>query len=128
MRDPKTIKRARRFRKAPTKTEDLLWQQLRGAKIGDAKFRRQADIGSLVVDFACLQAKLIVEVDGGIHNHPDVMRRDIERDDRLAKQGFRILRFSSTAIESDLGAVLTIIERAASGHAVHFEGLYNAHL
>jgi very-short-patch-repair endonuclease len=112
MRDPKTIKRARRFRKAPTRTEDLLWQQLRGGKIGDAKFRRQADIGSLVVDFACLQARLIIEVDGGIHNHPDVSRRDSERDDRLTKQGFRVLRFSASAIESDLGAVVAIIENA----------------
>jgi very-short-patch-repair endonuclease len=112
MRDPKTIKRARRFRKAPTRTEDLLWQQLRGGKIGDAKFRRQADIGSLVVDFSCLQAKLVVEVDGGIHNHPDVSRRDVERDRKLAEQGFHVLRFSTAAVESDLGAVLAIIENA----------------
>lgn len=112
MRDPKAIKRARRFRKEPTKTENLLWQRLRGEKLSGAKFRRQADIGSIIVDFACIQARLIVEVDGGVHNHPDVIRKDAVRDHALKMQGFTILRFSTAAIENDLEAVLTVIERA----------------
>ncbi len=114
MRDPKAIKRARRFRKEPTKTENLLWQRLRGEKLSVAKFRRQADIGSVVVDFACMQARLIVEVDGGVHNHPDVIRKDAIRDHALKAQGFSILRFSAAAIESDLETVLIVIERAFS--------------
>jgi very-short-patch-repair endonuclease len=114
MRDPKAIKRARRFRKEPTKTENLLWQRLRGEKLSGAKFRRQADIGSVVVDFACMQARLIVEVDGGVHNHPDVIRKDAIRDHALKAQGFSILRFSAAAIESDLETVLIVIERAFS--------------
>lgn len=117
MRDPRAIKRARRFRKEPTKTEDLLWQRVRGGKLAGAKFRRQADIGSLVVDFACLEAKLIVEVDGGIHTHPDVIRKDAARDDKLTAQGFRVLRFSTAAIESDLETVLIVIERAVQNPA-----------
>ena len=112
MRDQKAIKRARRFRQEPTKTEDILWQRLRAGKLGGAKFRRQADIGSMVMDFACMAALLVVEVDGGIHNHPAVARRDDARDGFLMRNGFQILRFSAAAIESDLESVLIVIERA----------------
>jgi uroporphyrinogen-III synthase len=129
MRDPKAIKRARRFRKEPTKTENLLWQRLRGGKLGGAKFRRQADIGSVVVDFACLQTKLVVEVDGGIHNHPDVIRKDSLRDHALKTQGFKVLRFSAAAIESDLETVLIVIERAFANPSVPLmQGPHHAHL
>jgi very-short-patch-repair endonuclease len=129
MRDPKAIKRARRFRKEPTKTESLLWQRLRGEKLAGAKFRRQADIGSVVVDFACIQARLIVEVDGGIHDHPDVIRKDTIRDHALKVQGFNILRFSAVAIESDLEAVLIAIERAVRrpSQAI-MQGHHHAHI
>jgi uroporphyrinogen-III synthase len=129
MRDPKAIKRARRFRKVPTKTEDILWHRLRGEKLTGAKFRRQADIGSLVVDFACLQVKLVVEVDGGIHNHPDVIPKDAARDRKLTAQGFRILRFSAAAIESDLETVLVVIDRAVqNSSAPIMRGPHYAHL
>jgi uroporphyrinogen-III synthase len=129
MRDPKAIKRARRFRKEPTKTENLLWQRLRGQKLAGAKFRRQADIGSVVVDFACLQAKLVVEVDGGIHNHPDVIRKDAIRDQALKAEGFKVLRFSTAAIESDLETVLIVIEHAVQhpSQAI-MQGLHHGHI
>jgi uroporphyrinogen-III synthase len=129
MRDPKAIKRARRFRKEPTKTENLLWQRLRGQKLAGAKFRRQADIGSVVVDFACLQAKLVVEVDGGIHNHPDVIRKDAIRDQALKAEGFKVLRFSTAAIESDLETVLIVIEHAVQhpSQAI-MQGPHHAHI
>ena len=127
MRDPKAIKRARRFRKEPSKTEDLLWQRVRGERLTGAKFRRQADSGSLVVDFACLEAKLIIEADGGIHNHPDVIRKDAERDQKLTAKGFRVLRFSVAAIESDLDTVLIVIERAVQNPSISImSGVHNA--
>ena len=99
--------RARRLRKAPTRMESRLWERLRQLPI---RFRRQAPIGPYVVDFACLKARLVVEVDGGIHDHPDVIMRDMDRDAWLIAQGFRVLRIPNLRVRNDLDAVVSEIE------------------
>jgi hypothetical protein len=58
---------ARQFRREPTVSEDILWQAIRGRKLDGRRFRRQQPIGIFVVDFICSSERLIVEVDGGIH-------------------------------------------------------------
>ncbi len=77
------------LRKQATDAEQVLWRRLRGKQLG-VKFRRQHPLSCYVIDFICLERKLVVEVDGGQHNG-SVM--DVERDRQLARSGFRVLRF-----------------------------------
>ena len=101
--------RARRLRKLPTRTEAKLWERLRKL---DIRIRRQAPIGPYVVDFACLRARLVIEVDGGVHNRTDVALRDLARDEWLAGEGYRVLRIDSRRIPDDLDAVVAEITHA----------------
>ena len=106
---PGGVQRAQRLRATPTHAEAKLWDRLRRLKI---RIRRQAPIGPYVVDFACLRAKLAIEVDGGIHQRTDIAVRDIERDAWLAGQGFRVIRIPNKRVEDDLDAVVTDIQKA----------------
>ena len=101
--------RARRLRRAPTFAEARLWERLRRL---DIRIRRQPPIGGYVVDFACLRAKLVIEVDGGIHDRTDVAFRDLERDAWLQSEGFRVLRIPNARIEQDIEAVVGEIQAA----------------
>ena len=101
--------RARRLRSAPTWTEAKLWDRLRHLPI---RIRRQAPIGPSVVDFTCLRARLVIEVDGGVHNRTDVALRDLKRDEWLASEGYRVLRIDSRRIPGDLDAVVAEITQA----------------
>jgi len=103
------IERARRLRSAPTWTERKLWERLRKL---DIRIRRQAPVGPYVVDFACLRAKLVIEVDGGVHNLTDVALRDLARDEWLAGEGFRVLRIPTRRVEEDVEAVMAEIIQA----------------
>lgn len=64
-------------------------------------FRRQAPIGSFIVDFACLSAKLLVEIDGGADLAPDVAVRDAERQAWLEGRGFKVMRFDNASVLAD---------------------------
>ena len=101
--------RARCLRTIPTWTEAKLWERLRKL---DIRVRRQAPIGPYVVDFACLRARLVIEVDGGVHNLTDVALRDLKRDAWLASEGYRVLRIDSRRIPGDLDAVVAEITNA----------------
>ncbi|MGH7027263.1 endonuclease domain-containing protein [Brevundimonas sp.] len=106
--------RARRLRSAPTWTEAKLWDHLRRLPI---RIRRQAPIGPYVVDFACLRARLVIEVDGGVHNRMDVALRDLKRDEWLASEGYRVLRIDTRRIPHDLDAVVAEITQAIRSKA-----------
>ncbi len=101
------------MRRAPTEGEGVLWHALRRGAVG-AHFRRQHVIGRFVVDFCCIAAKLIVEVDGGIHEKRT--DRDETRDDALSKRGYRVLRFSNDRVFEDLTGVLDAIRNALTGN------------
>lgn len=79
---------AKVLRREPTDAERVLWQRLRGEQFG-VTFRRQHPFLSFVLDFVCIERKLVIEVDGGQHGGP----RDARRDLALAKAGFTVLRF-----------------------------------
>ena len=102
-------RRARRLRADPTHAEAKLWERLRLLTI---RIRRQAPIGGYVVDFACLRAKLVIEVDGGVHERTDVALRDLERDTWLKSEGFRVIHIPNARVENDLDAVVTEVEAA----------------
>ena len=84
--------RARALRKNQTEAERKLWHTIRLRQLNGYKFRRQYPLGRYIVDFVCLEKKLIVELDGGHHGEDGQMEHDLERDQWLRSQGFRVLR------------------------------------
>jgi very-short-patch-repair endonuclease len=88
--------------------EVLLWEQLRKRPAG-LKFRRQFPIGQITVDFACLERRLVIEVDGEGHSFGDQPHRDAARDALLKREGFRILRIAARDVLRDIDAVLRFI-------------------
>jgi very-short-patch-repair endonuclease len=103
----KMVEIARQFRKEPTPSEAILWQALRGKKLDGIKFRRQQPIGSFVVDFYNSTYRLIVEVDGPIHDYQ--IEVDRSRQEVLEILGLNILRLKVDMIETDLTAALSLI-------------------
>ena len=101
------IERARGLRRNQTAAERLLWSKLRSRQLIGLKFRRQHPIGGYVADFVCVEARLLVELDGG--QHAVQKRRDAERDARLANMGYRTLRFWNNEIFENLEGVLAVI-------------------
>jgi very-short-patch-repair endonuclease len=102
------IGHARRLRRTLTLPEGLLWRELRKRKQG-FKFRRQHPAGPFVLDFACLEAKLAIEIDGQAHDRPNRAAYDKARDQWLAEQGFRTLRIPAREALADIEAVVTHI-------------------
>ena len=88
--------------------EVLLWQQLRRRPEG-LKFRRQFPVGKITVDFACLERRLIIEIDGEGHSYADQPRRDVARDAVLRREGFRVMRIAARDVLKDMDAVLRYI-------------------
>ena len=101
---------ARNLRTASTDAEHALWRHLRARRLAKLKFRRQFPISGYVVDFVCLEEKLIIELDGGQHN--DRQAEDSHRTMILQKNGFRVLRFWNGDVLKELEAVLAEILRA----------------
>lgn len=105
--------RAQHLRKNLTEAESRLWSALRNKQVRGLRFRRQAPIGSYIVDFVCFAEKLVIEVDGGQHARQRAY--DAERDAWLASEGFRILRFWKNEVLDNLEGVLTVITAALEG-------------
>jgi very-short-patch-repair endonuclease len=85
--------RAKQLRMNSTDAERLLWRVLRSRQLAGHKFRRQQPLGGFIVDFVCLEKRLVVEVDGGQHQEQKQAVYDAERTVWLERQGFRVLRF-----------------------------------
>lgn len=98
------------MRKNLTDAEKKLWRHLRLKNIGGNKFRRQQPIGKYIVDFVCLEKKLIVEVDGG--QHSEEITYDNERTAWLESEGYRILRFWNNEVLEDVEIVSEVILKA----------------
>ncbi|MCX7154872.1 MAG: endonuclease domain-containing protein [Rhodocyclales bacterium] len=96
----------RKLRNTMTDAETRLWQRLRGRKIAGCKFRRQHPFLDYVLDFVCLERRLIVEVDGGQHLESE---RDHLRDRRLQEAGFDVLRFWNNQVLQEMDAVVEVI-------------------
>ena len=96
--------RARQLRRNLTDAERRLWYRLRARRFLNQKFRRQVPIGPYVADFACMHARLIVEVDGGQHAERAI--EDRVRELFLNEQGFKTLRFWNNEVLGNLDGVL----------------------
>ena len=99
-------RRARVLRREQTEAERTLWSALRSRQLR-FKFRRQHPIPPYVADFACIEARLIVELDGGQHYDDDGLAKDRLRTDYLSRQGLEVLRFSNLEVLQNLDGVLT---------------------
>ena len=95
-----------------TNAEAILWRSLRGSKFRRLKFRRQVPIGKYVVDFLCIEHKLIVELDGAPHDHEKQKQHDARRDAELAARGYTVLRFPNDLIIGGGDIVLEHIRAA----------------
>jgi very-short-patch-repair endonuclease len=110
--------KARSLRKNQTDVEQLLWRHLRNKRLHNYKFRRQFPIEPYIADFACLELKLIIELDGG--QHANRINYDDQRSLFLEQRGFKVIRFwNNDVIENTVGvlgtirlAILEITERA----------------
>lgn len=98
--------RKEELKKNSTISEDALWLRLVGKQLEEYKFRRQHIIGNFIVDFACLSKKLIIEIDGGIHLHPEVAEADKMRTEILEADGYKVIRFSNEEVLADIDGVL----------------------
>lgn len=108
--DRELFKNARSLRNSMTKAEILLWSRIRCRQIENLKFRRQVPLYHYIVDFYCDSLKLIIEIDGEIHNEEHINEYDIERDKDLTDRGFKILHFTNNEIEFELNSVVRKIE------------------
>jgi adenine-specific DNA-methyltransferase len=129
--------RARELRSVSTDAERRLWSALRDRRLNGHKFRRQHPLGSYFADFVCIEAKLVIELDGGQHFEPDAMAADGRRTKALNDLGFSVLRFTNREVMAEFDAVLNSIrqwfdERAhphpnplpLAGEGVALEDLY----
>ncbi len=100
---------ANELRKNQTDAERHLWYYLRSRRFQGYKFRRQYFIESYIVDFICLEKKLVIELDGGQHNLNEVIEYDKKRTDFLISKGFEVLRFWNNEVLNQTNDVLNCI-------------------
>lgn len=101
------LERARELRSQQTPAEQILWECLRDRRFYNCKFRRQHNLGQYIADFYCHEAKLVIELDGGIHQTQ--AERDSDRDNWMQSQGLTVLRLQNSQILDQLEAALQII-------------------
>ena len=107
------LQAAKDLRKNSTYAENLLWKRLRSNSLQGIKFRRQHIIGKFIVDFVCLEKKVIIEFDGG--HHTSQKERDKERDGWLEREGYKVLRFWNNELMGNIeGALAKVLEACCS--------------
>ena len=111
-RDPETNRRARSLRDGDNIAEALLWNELKGRKLGGFKLVRQMPLGPYFADFACRAGRLVVELDGSQHADSHYDRR---RDEFMREQGYSVLRFWSNDLVRDVTSVCATILAALDG-------------
>jgi len=107
--------RSRALRRSTTDAEKALWRALKRIPVYGSHFRRQVPIGPYVADFACLKARLLIELDGGHHSKDDIACKDEARTRWLEKEGYRVVRFWNTELSENMNGVLDTIYAALYG-------------
>jgi len=105
--------RARDLRKRQTFAEAILWQALRASRLDDLKFRRQHPIDRYFADFACESLRLVVELDGKVHDEDDRQLYDYHRQQEIERLGWFVLRFPNDQVTGALPTVLAAIRDQA---------------
>ena len=99
----------RRLRRSSTEAEKILWEEIRNRKLNDLKFNRQHSIGDYIVDFYCASKRLIVELDGEVHNAEDQIEKDKFRDQNLTEMNFRVIRISNSKVLNEIEEVKNLL-------------------
>jgi very-short-patch-repair endonuclease len=100
---------ARQMRINPTEAEKHLWSCICEKKLNGLRFRRQHPIAYFIADFYCHSAKLVIEVDGGIHRQGEQYQYDLNRDRELRELGLTVLRFTNEEVMGEIESVLAKI-------------------
>jgi very-short-patch-repair endonuclease len=115
------LRRVRDLRKNPTDAERLLWKHLRKRQLDGFRFRRQHAVGPYICDFACLEAGVIIELDGS--QHVEQADYDECRDALLRTHGFRVLRFWNSDVLGRTDPILETIFEAL--HRPYMDGRFD---
>lgn len=107
---PLIFEKAKALRSELTHAELVLWGYLKTSPAG-FKFRRQHPAGIYIVDFYCHELKLVIEVDGGIHEKMEIKQHDENRERDLTDWGLRVVRFKNEEVEKQLEVVIKTIEK-----------------
>jgi very-short-patch-repair endonuclease len=102
---------SRELRSNQTDAEQQLWQMIRKKQLLGVQFYRQKPIAGYITDFYSAKAKLVIELDGGVHDAADAKEYDAIRDGVMASLGLTVLRFSNKQVETELSVVLAEIEQ-----------------
>ena len=105
------LDRAANLRRNMTHSEKLMWDKLRNRKVKGAKFRRQHPIYIFIADFYCHEYKLVVEIDGSIHDLEYQHERDQGRDYMMNELEIQVLRFKNSEVEKNIKDVIKRIEK-----------------
>ena len=116
MRDAAKRDRARELRRDMTLAERKLWQVLKGRGLDGHRFRRQHPLGPYIADFACLEAGIVIEVDGSQHHDSE---QDGYRDRYMQSTGFKVLRFWNNDVLANPEGVCAVIAQALAERCPH---------
>ena len=108
--NPGIFAKAKELRDKLTPAESILWEKLSGNKFLGFKFRRQHPIGCFIADFYCHKAKLVIELDGNIHEVPENKEYDQGRDYEMREMGLKVIRFTNEQVLSNIETVLSDLE------------------
>ena len=103
-------KRAKELRQTMTLAENTLWQHLRNKQLNGLKFRRQHPLGPFIADFYCAACRLVIELDGAIHDTQQA--QDAARTEQFEDYGYRVIRFHNDLVLNEIEQVLTAIVAA----------------
>ncbi len=116
---PQLFENAKRLRNNMTEAERLLWEALQKNKISGFRFKPQHPISYFVADFYCHSARLVIELDGSVHDDTDQSVYDANRTYMLEELGLRVIRFRNEEVFSDVNSVLVrIIDQLPKGDAI----------
>ena|SRR5688500_13489819 len=106
----KIKQRRKELRRNLTPAEATLWTLLKGKKLNGRKFRRQHSFGYYIVDFYCHSEKLVIELDGEVHDDPEIIEYDNKRDDYLKSLGLKVFRIENKFVFEHQEQLLKMIE------------------
>ena len=106
--------RAKELRKNMTESEKVLWEEIRNRKLGGLKFRRQHPISTFIADFYCHEQKLVIELDGEIHDNEESQEYDEGRTAEMEYMGITVIRFRNEEVMNSINRVLNEILAACN--------------
>jgi very-short-patch-repair endonuclease len=105
---PRLLDRRKELRKNQTPEEEKVWWYLKNKRLG-FKFRRQHSVGGYILDFYCKEKRLVVEIDGEIHNTKEAGEYDKVRDKFFIELDYKVLRFTNDEVEQNIKNVIKMI-------------------